>query len=126
MTSSERLRLYSVSTAGRRTEQLWTELGQLMGYTDTAAKRRAIVRAASDRLDFTTPYAYWRLKELHVAAVATAALAGAQLRRAALTDVSGHPGWTLLVLDELSGVRHILLDLGHEAVHVLRQHPYST
>jgi hypothetical protein len=100
----------------------WTDLGSAMGYTDTPAKRHAILDAAQ-RLDFTDPYAYWRLQRPHLAAVAAAALAGAQLRRAALTQVAGHPGWMLLVLDEVYGVRHVLLDLGAEAIHLLQQQP---
>jgi hypothetical protein len=95
----------------------WTDLGATMGYTDTPAKRRAIQRAAQ-QLDFTSPYAYWRLQKPHLATVATAVLDGVQLRRAALAEVPGHPGWTLLVLDELTGARHALLDLGAEAVSI--------
>jgi hypothetical protein len=120
MTVNEHCHLHRVSTTDQQPMQVWTELGRAMGYTDTPAKRRAIRRAA-ERLDFTTPHAYWRLQQPHLAAVAAAALTGARLRRTAVTQVAGHPGWTLLVLDDLDGIRHYLLDLGAEAIHVLHQ-----
>jgi hypothetical protein len=100
----------------------WTDLGAAMGYTDTAAKRRAILRAAQ-RLDFTAPYAYWRLQKPHLATVAAAVLDGAQLRRAAMAEVAGHPGWWLLVLDELAGARYALLEFGAEAVSIYDETP---
>jgi len=112
--------LHPVPTMDRRADQLWTHLGRGMGYTDTPTKRRAILRA-TQQADFTTPYAYWRLQKPHLSAVAAAALAGAQLRRAALIHVPRHPGWWLLVLDDLTDRRHYLLDLGAEALHVLTE-----
>ena len=122
MTATRPAFLHVVSTVPREPRRRWTDLGRAMGYTDTAAKRQAILRAA-EQLDFTSADAHWRLRAPHLAAVAAAALGGAQLRRAARTEVPGHPGWALLVLDDVCGVRHILLDLGHEAIHLLRQHP---
>jgi hypothetical protein len=100
----------------------WTDLGAVLGYADTRDKRRAILSAAQ-RLDFTTPYAYWRLQKPHLATVAAAVLDGAQLRRAAMAEVPGHAGWTLLVLDELAGARHGLLEIGAEAVSIYDETP---
>jgi hypothetical protein len=111
--------------SGTATRQaIWTVLGSQMGYTNNETKRAA-VRAAAAAIDWTDhPATVAQLQASPVRVVVAGIFFGRsqQLRRAgtaALTLANGVQ--VALVGLEDARDRYYLLDLGHEALYVLRE-----
>jgi hypothetical protein len=111
--------------SGTATRQaIWTVLGSQMGYTNNETKRAA-VRDAAAAIDWTDQPA--TVAQLHCSPVRMVAAGiffgrSQQLRRAgtaALTLANGVQ--VALVGLEDARDRYYLLDLGHEALYVLRE-----
>jgi hypothetical protein len=108
----------------------WTRLGRQMGYTDSKPKRSAI-RAAVARMTWVDPCQHADALDASPVRTYVDALFDRRreaLYRAAVIDLSpdaglspgpgGHP--RLIGLWSLTGERHVLLDLGYEALNLMR------
>ena len=99
---------------------IWSPLATHMGYTQTAEQREAILAAIHSMRWIAIRPLHASLL-LHIGSAArtlTAALThAAPVRSAAITSLqSGH---TLIGLIDVTGVRHFVIDLRHEAIYVL-------
>ena len=100
----------------------WSPLATRMGYTRTAEQREAILAAIRSMRWIATPppHASPRMHVGPVARTLAAAITrGAPLRCAAIASL--HPGHTLIGLTDITGARHYLINLRHEAIHVLTE-----
>ena len=103
--------------------QRWSPLATHMGYTRTPQQREAIL-AATCRMTWIAAQPPHASPLLHIGpaarTLAAAAIThGAPLRSAAIASLqSGH---TLIGLTDVTGARHYLIDLRHEAIHVLTE-----
>ena len=100
----------------------WSPLATHMGYTRTPQQREAILSAIR-RMTWISAQPPHASPLLHIGSAARALAAaitrGAPLRSAAIASLqSGH---TLLGLTDVTGARHYLIDLRHEAIHVLTE-----
>ena len=121
MTSQADERRTSISRADDRGHQ-WSPLATHMGYTRSPEQREAIL-AAIRRMTWIAirpPHASLRMHVGPAARTLAAALTHASpLCSAAI--VSLHPGHTLIGLTDVTGARHYLIDLRHEAIHILTE-----
>jgi hypothetical protein len=108
----------------------WTRLGRQMGYTDSEPKRSAI-RAAVARMTWVDPCQHADALDASPVRTYVDALFDHHreaLYRAAVIDLPPDPGlWPgpdghprLIGLWALTGERHVLLDLGYEALNLMR------
>jgi hypothetical protein len=108
----------------------WTRLGRQMGYTDSKPKRSAI-RAAVARMSWVDPCQHADALDASPVRTYVDALFDRRreaLYRAAVIDLPPDPGlWPgpdgyprLIGLWSLTGERHVLLDLGYEALNLMR------
>jgi hypothetical protein len=109
----------------------WTPLGAGMGYTNTEAKR-ATVRAAIEAMDWVEPQ---QLRDLLEAPIIRFYVTGLfcgrtwALHRAAVTPLPDGIGpdpyrsGRLIGLQSVSGERHVMLDLGYEAIDLFHDRP---
>jgi len=108
----------------------WTRLGRRMGYTDSEPKRSAI-RAAVARMTWVDPCQHADVLDASPMRTYVDALFDRRreaLYRAAVIDLPPDPrlspgpdGYPRLIgLWSLTGERHVLLDLGYEALNLMR------
>jgi hypothetical protein len=108
----------------------WTRLGRQMGYTDSEPKRSAI-RAAVARMTWVDPCQHADALDASPVRTYVDALFDRRreaLYRAAVIDLPPDAGLSagpdghrrLIGLWSLTGERHVLLDLGYEALNLMR------
>jgi hypothetical protein len=112
----------------------WTRLGAGMGYTNTDTKRHAI-RAAVEAMDWIeteqlrhvldTPIIHFYVTGLFSGrAWALTAAAVTPVPAGIATDpFRDRSSWRLVGLQAVSGDRHVLLDLGYEAIDLYHDQP---
>jgi len=105
---------------------MWTGVGQAMGYTDSEDLRAAILAAADAITWSELPDGLTHLRGPAARALIAAVFRGRrdQIRRTgtatvAATGKSARPQ-RLIGIEDHAGVRYFVLDLGHEAVYLLR------
>jgi hypothetical protein len=119
-----------------RYQVTWTRLSGQMGYADSPAKR-TVIRAAIDAMTWVDPSQLATVLHVPPARQLVGGLFYGRrwaLHRGAVVDLppdSGLPPGTdgaarLIGLWSLTGDRHVLLNLGHETLNLLRERPAVT
>jgi hypothetical protein len=100
----------------------WSPLATHMGYTHTPEQREVIL-SAMRRMTWIAARPPHASPLMHIGPAAHTLAAAlthrAPLRSAAVASL--RPGHTLIGLTDITGARHYLIDLRHEAIHVLTE-----